>query len=281
MEPQEKETLETKIWELRAKLAAKKLKVIQQTSSIPKLGHNDYSNYDYATAADTFDIVRKALAVGLSFTAEVESSETSIPKEGSKNILTKIWMRYTLTDTETGYAESVKWPGEAWDTGDKGLYKAKTNALKYFCFQTFLLPTGIDVETDSPEQSAPPPPKDRYHGRRSGQDFYAGQGKQPPKPDKPPIEDQIVEGLLGPQEDLPPAEKEISIPAVPQASMKIMAGLADYYKAKIAEMEGYKFSEQKFLAAVWLVKPGTWPTTAVGATKVKSIVKPQDVADAA
>jgi hypothetical protein len=181
---------------LRAALAKKKLAVIAATGSVPKEGHNAFNNYDYATASDTFDIVRKALAAGIAFAAEVESVEAYIPKEGSKSVGTRIWMHYTLTDTETGYSETVRWPGDAHDTGDKGLYKAQTNALKYFCFQTFMLPTGLDVEQDD-----------------KGADNSAPAGRKPyipPAQKEPPIEDQIAEALVGPTTMAPKPTTPIS-----------------------------------------------------------------------
>lgn len=168
--------------ELRAKLAQKKLKVILATGSVPKNGRNEFNKYDYATAADTFEIIRKALAEGIAFGAEVESVEVAPAKEGGRSINTKIWMRYTLTDTETGYAETVRWPGEANDTGDKGLYKAQTNCLKYFCFQTFMLPTGLDVEQDDhgDERNLGNPPAERKPYGKGKDDFYGRAGRPAP-----------------------------------------------------------------------------------------------------
>lgn len=275
---------------LKAKMAEKKLKVIESTGSVPKLGRNDFNKYDYAMAADTFEIVRKALSVGIAITAEVLSVESVMPKEGAKQILTKIWMLYSLTDTETGYTEWIRWPGEAADTGDKGLYKAMTNALKYFCFQQFILPTGLDVETDSPEltgdkPNATPKKLPPYKGRRSGEDFYGYQGNQQantpsaddaPQSDKPPMVDQIADALLGKEPD--EIASDNALPPYSEKSKKIMDGLFDYYKAKIHDMEGFAFNALKLRAKAFALK-NKWPETAVGATTVKTKIAPQEVAD--
>ena len=261
-------------WPYKAKLAQKKLKVIESTGSVPKLGRNEYNKYDYAMASDTFDIVRKALVAGIAFTAEVESVEVIPPKdEKSKSINTKIWMRYTLTDTETGYSETVRWPGEANDTGDKGLYKAQTNCLKYYCFQTFILPTGLDVEqeTDEPKASYPPAGRKPYH--KGKDDFY---GKPATQSDEPPMVDQIADALLGKEPD--EIVSDNALPPYNEKSKKIMDALFDYYKSKINDMEGFAFNALKLRALVFANK-SKWPETAVGATAIKAKIKPEEVAD--
>jgi hypothetical protein len=262
---------EPKIMEFKAKLAQKKLKVIEATGSVPKNGRNDFNKYDYAMAADTFEIIRKALVAGIAFTAEVESVEITIPKEGAKSINTKIWMRYTLTDTETGYSETVRWPGEANDTGDKGLYKAQTNCLKYFCFQTFMLPTGLDVEqeTDAEKGLGNPPTGRKSYTKPAAQ-------KATPPPAEKPMDEQVAEGLG--------FTTDAELPEIPAESKKVMDGLRDYYKAKIADMEGLTFNEIKFKVAILKANPNKtmkYPISAVGATKAKAVVKPEDVADQA
>jgi hypothetical protein len=269
---------EPEIMAFKAKLAQKKLKVIEATGSVPKNGRNTFNNYDYAMAADTFDIIRKALVAGIAFTAEVESVEITVPpKEVSKNINTKIWMRYTLTDTETGYSETVRWPGEANDTGDKGLYKAQTNCLKYFCFQTFMLPTGLDVEQETDDEKGlgnPPAGRKSYTNPAAPKKPAAPQA--PATPAEKPMDEQIAEGLLGKEPD--DIESDNALPPYNEKSKKVMDALFDYYKSKIADMEGLAFNALKLRALVFGIK-SRWPETAVGATTIKSKIKPEEVAD--
>ena len=42
------------------------------------------------------------------------------------------------------------------DKGDKALYKAKTGALKYFLADNFMVATGDDPETESPDAEGNP-----------------------------------------------------------------------------------------------------------------------------
>lgn len=64
----------------------------------------------------------------------------------------QVTWEYTITDTETGFSESMMVSGTGFDTGDKGIYKADTGAFKYFAANNFLVATGDDPEaTDDPD----------------------------------------------------------------------------------------------------------------------------------
>ena len=54
-------------------------------------------------------------------------------------------------DVETGFFETTDITGEGIDKGDKAGYKAYTGALKYFLADTFMVATGDDPESESPE----------------------------------------------------------------------------------------------------------------------------------
>jgi hypothetical protein len=58
---------------------------------------------------------------------------------------------FRLFDIETGFYEETTITGEAIDKGDKAGYKAYTGALKYYLADTFMVATGDDPETESPE----------------------------------------------------------------------------------------------------------------------------------
>ena len=57
---------------------------------------------------------------------------------------------FQLIDIDTGFYEETVITAEAIDKGDKAGYKAYTGALKYFLANTFMVATGDDPETESP-----------------------------------------------------------------------------------------------------------------------------------
>lgn len=118
-------------------------KVMQDIQKVPKNGRNDFHKYNYVTESDLLEHIRPILLkAGLAFFTTVEEQE----RDGE---FTKVKMKFTLVDTESGETlESVFW-GEGQDKGDKGLYKAYTGATKYFLMKTFLIPTGDDPEADA------------------------------------------------------------------------------------------------------------------------------------
>ena len=60
-------------------------------------------------------------------------------------------IEFALIDTDTGFFETTVITGEGIDKGDKAGYKAYTGALKYYLADTFMVATGDDPETDSPD----------------------------------------------------------------------------------------------------------------------------------
>lgn len=150
------ELMDIKDWlSLNAKLSQKKNKARQklvEMGVLEKKGKNKYDNYKYFTEAQYKDVANKIFVeAGL----ELKTSEKSYEKFETKNPKTPVGriveMEYTLTDTETGFYEKTTLRGEGLDRGDKAGYKAYTGAIKYYLANTFLIPTGDDPETESPE----------------------------------------------------------------------------------------------------------------------------------
>lgn len=149
---------------LRAKLAAKKNKVIESVAGIVKTGKNESQRYKYAEETEVVREVRKALvSAGLSFSVSAKDlvKTHDIATRSGSMAHFAISLLCTFTDTETGYAESCEWLGAAADSGDKALYKAFTSGCKYFLMKTFLLPTGDDVEAFSDVDEKPDRPKQK------------------------------------------------------------------------------------------------------------------------
>jgi len=67
-------------------------------------------------------------------------------------------MKFTLISAIDGSTLVTNYIGESMDSGDKATNKAMSTAYKYFCFQTFCIPTDEpkDSENDTPEIAASP-----------------------------------------------------------------------------------------------------------------------------
>ncbi len=66
--------------------------------------------------------------------------------------LTQIVCHYSFIDIETGSAITGPFVGQGEDSGDKGVWKAVTGAIKYVLTSNFLIPTGDDPENDSAKE---------------------------------------------------------------------------------------------------------------------------------
>ena len=131
------------------KLAA----VMAQVEKVPKNGHNDFYNYDYATEADITDAVRSAMAQqGVMLIPSVEDVQwKDMPtKSGAVERLATLRVCFTVTDGVDKMEFRVL--GEGQDRSDKATYKAMTGATKYAILKLFLIPTGNDPETEGEEK---------------------------------------------------------------------------------------------------------------------------------
>jgi len=132
-------------------LYAKLVEVSKAVERIPKNGTNAFHGYKYAMEADVSETVRKELAGrGIVFVPSVVSTshrEIQTAK-GKTDQLVTVVLTCKFTDAETGETVEFGAAGEGYDSGDKGLYKAITGAVKYALMKFFLIPTGDDPEAD-------------------------------------------------------------------------------------------------------------------------------------
>jgi len=132
-------------------LAAKFVTVMAKIDTVPKRGHNDFHNYDYATEADVADAVRRAMVEAriAMIPSLVEIREREITtRQQKQEIVTTVIMRYLVIDADTGASLDFQMPGSGQDPGDKGLMKALTAASKYAALKAFQISTGDDPEAD-------------------------------------------------------------------------------------------------------------------------------------
>lgn len=162
-------------------------KVMDEVGRIPKNGRNDFHHYDYVMESDTTDKVRESF-VKHGLVLIPDSEEISVRERVDKDgvlvpDITRLKIKVTIYDTETAESLSFNVYGEGLDSGDKGVYKAFTGAMKYGLLKSLLISTG-----DDPEQ-------ENTHEKQ-----MRSQGKAPKVPvlvtgETYPIKDQI--GKLG------------------------------------------------------------------------------------
>jgi len=126
---------------LKARLATKLTKILDEIEPAPKTGHNKDQGYDYQSAKDIVSVTRKVMARnGVMLTwipnpaitwREYQSRSNNLQREAT------IWYAATFTDAETGYEEVILWPGVGVDGNDKSLAKAATAAMKSFLATQF------------------------------------------------------------------------------------------------------------------------------------------------
>lgn len=149
------ENLEVEKWlELNAKLQKKKnalRKTLKAKGVLKKGGTNTFDRYSYFTEAQYKELFTELFAdagLELKFTELAYDTFEGSEKQANGR-MPKI--EFQLMDCDTGFYESTIITGEGIDKGDKAGYKAYTGALKYYLADTFMVATGDDPETDSPD----------------------------------------------------------------------------------------------------------------------------------
>lgn len=155
------ENLEVEKWlEYNAKLQSKKnaLRTDLKERGVQKKDKtNDFDHYNYYSEAQykaLFTELFSKYKLELKFNEiEYGTFETNSEKQPNGRLPR---LEFTLYDVMTGFGERTTITGEAVDKGDKAGYKAYTGALKYYLANTFMVATGDDPETESPEVKMKP-----------------------------------------------------------------------------------------------------------------------------
>jgi len=156
--------------------------------TLEKDGYNKQQNYKYVTESAVADMIRGLIGeAGVFILSSVDSAEKiemGRTSSGHPWYSTKIWVTYTLINAENSEDTLVSRQfAEAFDTADKGIYKALTNCYKYFLLRTFCLGSDDDVEKDDAGQGAPPAQGGAPQGRgQKSPSAKSGRGAQPPPP---------------------------------------------------------------------------------------------------
>ena len=149
------EKLEPKDWlELNAKLQQKKRALradLSERGVLKREGNNSYDKYKYFSEAQYKELFTELLpkhGLELNFD-EIEYITFTVDGKQPNGRMPKL--KFYLYDTDTGFYETTTITGEGIDKGDKAGYKAYTGALKYYLADKFMVATGDDPETESPE----------------------------------------------------------------------------------------------------------------------------------
>lgn len=149
------EKLELKEWlALNAKLQTKKNKLralLKEKGVLKKEGNNTFDRYKYFTEAQYKELFTELFSdcqLELKFT-ELEYVTFEGTEKQANGRMPRL--EFKLLDCETGFYEETIITGEGIDKGDKAGYKAYTGALKYYLANTFMVATGDDPETESPD----------------------------------------------------------------------------------------------------------------------------------
>lgn len=127
---------------------------------VQKDGYNSFSKYKYVTHDAVVEHVRPALVkngiVPITRMLECEWPEGATTHGGKANNICRVKMEVSFVNADAPADQIVvAYWGEAADTGDKAIFKAISGAKKYIFTNTFMLASGDDPETDSPEYKQP------------------------------------------------------------------------------------------------------------------------------
>ena len=121
---------------------------MSEVEFIEKDKTNEFHNYQYASEQAIKQTIHPLLVKhGVLFTLSCLES-TNVGE------ITTAKFTYHFYDVESGEELTGCFVGQGQDKGDKGIYKAITGAIKYILTSTFLIPTGLDPESEEPVRSS-------------------------------------------------------------------------------------------------------------------------------
>lgn len=139
-------------------LVQKLYNVMASIDEIQKDKTNDFHKYNYASEYAIKKVVHEQLVKERilfkleinSVTSIYKSSVNSNNESFKERDSTLIEVNYTFINVDDqSDGLTGQFFAEGKDSGDKGIYKAITGAIKYILTSTFLIPTGDDVENTS------------------------------------------------------------------------------------------------------------------------------------
>ncbi len=153
--------------ENKTKILTKLSKIMGEIGTIEKDKTNTFQKYEYLSESAIKRTIQPLLVkYGVVLIPRILSQKNHTSdkiKNGEvtgKETFAELDLNLDFYDSESGeYIEAVM-PGHGIDSGDKGIYKAITGAIKYTLTTVFLIPTESDPENDEkPAKSSEVKPK--------------------------------------------------------------------------------------------------------------------------
>lgn len=131
--------------------------ILRETKAITKSEKNQQQGFKFRGIDNVMNELHELFAKNEVFILqEVQgfTTENRPTKSGGTNTFTRATVKFRYITTDGSCVETVN-VGEAMDSGDKGMNKAMSVALKYSLLQMFLIPTEDPKDPDSttPEET--------------------------------------------------------------------------------------------------------------------------------
>lgn len=146
-------------------LVNKLREIVAELGPIQKKGR--HPQYAYTTASQVLAELRHRLSDRGIYLQTTLLSKQIVYDAGGKGVYAEVETEHTFHDTENGEQLTVKSGGHGWDMGDKGIYKARTGALKNMLMDNFLITDENEPEAGEQAESHPPdshPSEDKPRG---------------------------------------------------------------------------------------------------------------------
>lgn len=136
---------------------SKIVSILKETKAITKSEKNQQQGFKFRGIDNVMNELHELFSKNEVFILqEVQNftTENRITKSGGTNTFTRATIKFRYMTTDGSFVETVN-VGEAQDSGDKGMSKAMSIALKYSLLQMFLIPTeeSKDPDMNTPEET--------------------------------------------------------------------------------------------------------------------------------
>lgn len=128
--------------------------ILKETKAITKSEKNQQQGFKFRGIDNVMNELHELFAKNDVFILqEVQgfTAENRPTKSGGTNTFTRATIKFCYMTTDGSHVDTVN-VGEAMDSGDKGMNKAMSIALKYSLLQMFLIPT---EEPKDPDETTP------------------------------------------------------------------------------------------------------------------------------
>lgn len=124
--------------------------ILKETKAISKTEKNQQQGFKFRGIDNVMNELHELFSKNDVFILqEVQNftTENRITKSGGTNTFTRATIKFKYMTTDGSFVETTN-VGEAMDSGDKGMNKAMSIALKYSLLQMFLIPTEESKDPD-------------------------------------------------------------------------------------------------------------------------------------